>query len=78
MNESGELHLARFESYLKELAKYDYDRFAKENEAVQQLHRFPSAKPIRSELDKDQIPNSGFSVDILEKINDLCTSDCKQ
>jgi 5'-3' exoribonuclease 1 len=68
MNESGELNLARFEVYLTELSKYDYDRFAKENDSIKQLHRINSSKPKKSELDKDQIPNSGFSVEILEKL----------
>src|SRR5271154_3543382 len=68
MNESGELNLTRFEVYLTELSKYDYDRFAKENDSVRQLHRINSSKPKKSELDKDQLPNSGFSVEILEKL----------
>ena len=65
MNEFGELNLSRFEIYLKELSKYDYDRFEKECEASKQLHRIPSKK---FELDPSPLPNSGFSVDILEKL----------
>jgi 5'-3' exoribonuclease 1 len=68
MNESGELILSRFETYLTELSKYDYDRFAKENESTKHLHRINSSKPKTSELDKDQVPNSGFSAEIMEKL----------
>jgi 5'-3' exoribonuclease 1 len=68
MNESGELNLSRFEIYLAELAKYDYERFEKENDSVKHLHKLNSSKPKKSELDKDQIINTGFSVEILEKL----------
>lgn len=68
MNECGELNLSRFEIYLAELSKYDYDRFEKENDSVRQLHKINPSKPIKSELDKDQLPNQGFSVAILEKL----------
>ncbi|CAF1165139.1 unnamed protein product [Adineta ricciae] len=65
MNDAGELNLSRFEIYLSELAKYDYSRFEKETESTKQLHKI---KPVKSELDKDQLPNSGFSAEILKKL----------
>ena len=68
MNESGELNLSRFEIYLTELAKYDSDRFEKENDSFKHLDKLNTSKPTKSELDKDQIPNSGFSLEILEKL----------
>jgi 5'-3' exoribonuclease 1 len=68
MNESGELNLSRFENYLIELSKYDYERFLKENDSLKQLDKLTSSKSKKSELDKDQIPNQGFSPEILEKL----------
>lgn len=68
MNEEGELILSRFEAYLNELSKYDFDRFEKENSSSRNTERFTSAKPKQSELDKDQVQNTGFSPQILEKL----------
>jgi hypothetical protein len=62
MNESGELNLSRFEIYITELAKYDYENFAKENDSFKHVDRFSTSNKNKSELDKDQIPNSGFSL----------------
>ncbi|CAF2104568.1 unnamed protein product [Rotaria magnacalcarata] len=64
MNESGDLILSRFQIYLTELSKYDYDRFKKDNESLEQF----GSNPKKFELDKDQIPNSGFSLEIMEKL----------
>ncbi|CAF1231457.1 unnamed protein product [Adineta steineri] len=68
MNENGELNLSRFEIYLTELSKYDYEHFEKEGDSGKQLDRLNSRNQKKSELDKDQIPNSGFSIEILEKL----------
>jgi 5'-3' exoribonuclease 1 len=68
MNESGELNLSRFEIYLTELSKYDFERFEKENDSSKHLNKLNPPKQIKSELDKNQIPNSGFSIEILEKL----------
>jgi 5'-3' exonuclease len=65
MNESGELNLSRFEVYLTELSKYDHDRFEKENDSLRHLDKFNKTK---SQLDQHQIPNAGFSLEILEKL----------
>jgi len=68
MNELGELNLSRFEIYLTELSKYDYDRFEKENHSFKNLNKLNSSKPKKSQLDQDQISNTGFSPEILEKL----------
>ena len=68
MNESGELNLARFEKYLAELSKYDYDHFQKENDPSQQLRKSNTSFQNKSELDSDQIPNTGFSIEIMQKL----------
>jgi 5'-3' exonuclease len=65
MNDSGELNMPRFEAYLAELSKFDYDRFEKEADSSRQLHKL---RPTTSELDKDQLPNAGFSAQILQKL----------
>jgi 5'-3' exonuclease len=69
MNESGQLNLSRFEIYITELAKYDYERFENENELVKQLHKSHTSKSNASELDKDQLVNTtGFSLQIMETL----------
>jgi len=80
MNESGELILSRFESYLTELAKYDYERFENEVEGGKDLYRIGSSRGKISELDQDQpvasvsTPSIGFSVEIMEKLKITTTS----
>lgn len=64
MNESGDLNLSRFQIYLTELSKYDYDRFQKEQDESEKY----GTNPKRSELDRDQVPNMGFSAAIMEKL----------
>lgn len=74
MNESGELKLSRFETYITELAKYDYERFEKEIEGAKDLHRNGPFRGKVSELDQDQrtasvpTPPAGFSLNIMEKL----------
>jgi len=62
LNESGELNLSRFEIYLKELSKYDYDRFEKENDSLRHLDKLNKSNQKKPE------PNAGFSAEIMEKL----------
>ena len=69
MNESGELNLPRFEIYIRELAKYDYERFENETGSVKRFDKSRPSKANRSELDKDQVAtNTGFSLQIMEAL----------
>ncbi|CAF4693127.1 unnamed protein product, partial [Rotaria sp. Silwood1] len=78
MNDSGDLNLSRFQIYLTELSKYDYERFKKENDSLQQLEKFHVSNTKKSELDRDQTPNTGFSVDIMEKLMITTTINLKK
>ena len=63
INDSGELNLSRFEIYINELAKYDYERYEKETDTIKDLHRVDSSK-----FDQPQTPSTGFSLQIMEKL----------
>ncbi|UJR23506.1 hypothetical protein I4U23_026504 [Adineta vaga] len=72
MNEAGELNLTRFEIYLTELAKYDHQRYADENDSFKNLNKLTGRKKFSSEkkpeLNQDDI-DGGFNFAALEKLN---------
>ena len=66
MNDSGELNLIRFETYLTELAKYDHQRYAHENDSFKHLAKL---NPGRSK-NKSQSESAGFDLAILDKLSE--------
>jgi 5'-3' exoribonuclease 1 len=68
MNESGELNLPRFEIYLTELAKYDHQRYANENDSFKHLNKLNKPGNNQSKK-KSQSDHDGFDLAILDKLN---------
>lgn len=68
MNDSGELNLIRFETYINELAKYDHQRYAEENDSFKHLAKL---NPNRSK-NKSQSEGgaSGFDLALLDKLSE--------
>jgi 5'-3' exoribonuclease 1 len=64
MNESGELNLTRFEIYLTELAKYDHQRYAHENDSFKHLDKLNKPGNNRSK----KKPHDGFDLAVLDKL----------
>jgi 5'-3' exoribonuclease 1 len=73
MNENGDLNLARFEIYLTELAKYDYQRYANENDSFKHLNKFDVScrthSKKKSQSSNDHVEND-FNFGALEKLLD--------
>ncbi|CAF0790307.1 unnamed protein product [Adineta ricciae] len=73
MNESGELNLVRFETYLTELAKYDHQRYADENDTFKNLNKVTGRKKQISEKKTEAEPeddiDGGFNFAALDKLN---------
>ncbi|CAF1146840.1 unnamed protein product [Rotaria sordida] len=74
MNESGELNLTRFEIYLTELAKFDHQRYANENDTFKHLAKLTgrnkNLSKNNSELnkDKDNGNDNDFNFALLDKL----------
>jgi 5'-3' exoribonuclease 1 len=66
MNESGELNLTRFEIYLTELAKFDHQRFADENDTFKHLNKFNGRN--RNSSKKNDENDDGFDLGVLDKL----------
>jgi 5'-3' exoribonuclease 1 len=74
MNEFGELNLTRFEIYLTELAKFDHQRYANENDSFKHLDKLNGSKK-NSSKDKSQSDTNGFDLSILDKLNSPLTDE---
>ncbi|CAF0852092.1 unnamed protein product [Rotaria sp. Silwood1] len=74
MNESGELNLTRFEIYLTELAKFDHERYANENDTFKHLDKLTgrnkNSSKNKSEINKDEDNDGGFDFNfaLLDKL----------
>ncbi|CAF4285934.1 unnamed protein product [Rotaria socialis] len=76
MNESGELNLTRFEIYITELAKFEHQRYADENDSFRHLDKFTernqNSSTTRSEFDKnkddDNNDDDDFGFGVLDKL----------
>ena len=70
MNESGKLNLTRFETYLTELAKFDHQRFANENDAFRHLEKLNGSRRARSKKQSQSDNDGGFDLGVLDKLAD--------
>jgi len=68
MNESGNLNLPRFDIYLTELAKFDHQRYADENDTFKNLDKLNGRTKTKSQLDGDT-----FDFSVLEKLTNPTT-----
>ncbi|CAF2425748.1 unnamed protein product [Rotaria sp. Silwood2] len=74
MNEFGDLNLARFEIYLTELAKFDHERYAYENDTFKHLDKLTgrnkNLSKNKSEVNKDDDNDDGvgFNFALLDKL----------
>ena len=69
LNESGELNLTRFEIYITELAKFDHQRYANENDTFKNLDKVTGRKKTSAEK-QPQSNNDGFNFAVLDKLSD--------
>ena len=66
LNDSGELNLIRFETYITELAKYDHQRYAEENDSFKHLAKLNANRS----KNKSQSDGAGFDLAILDKLSE--------
>ncbi|CAF3727231.1 unnamed protein product [Rotaria magnacalcarata] len=73
MNESGELNLTRFEIYITELAKFEHQRYADENDSFRHLDKFTernqNSSTTTSGFDKNKDDgDDDFGFGVLDKL----------